>query len=195
MGFLSEPISIIPTRPIRKIGNINVNVIIQENANDTLTITKQPVQQGASITDHSYKEPTSLSMTIYFADNNLSNLLSFNTLLHPLDALSNTLGGLSKVYQDLLDLQSSRSPIDVITPKRIYHNMLISTIAQTTDKNTENCLKIDISFQEVIIVKVSTTQVPRIAQKLAGATGKTENAGKKSALQSLKEGIGGLLKR
>lgn len=172
MSFLSEPISIIPIRPTRKIGDITVNVVLSENTNDTLTITKQPVQQGASITDHAYKEPTIFTSQILFRDNLTLSL--------------------SKLYQNLLDLQMSRVPFDIITPKRIYRNMLIATLAQTTDKTTENCLAINASFQEVIIVKVSTTQVPRVKQKNAAATGKTENAGKKSALQSLKEGIGAL---
>lgn len=194
MSFLTEPVSLIPLRPIRKIGNINVMVVIQENTNDTLTITKQPVQQGSSITDHSYREPTALSMTIYFQNNSLTSLVTSALFTNPLDTLNSGLSGLSKIYQNLLDLQNSRTPFDVITPKRIYKQMLIATLSQTTDKATENCLKIDISFQEVIIVKVSTTQVARIAQKFPGATGKTENAGKKSALQSLKEGIGSLLR-
>lgn len=174
MSFLSEPISLIPIRPVRKIGEISVNVVINENTSDTLTITKQPVQQGASITDHAYKEPTVFSTSILFRDNLTSSL--------------------SKIYQSLIDLQSNRVPFDIITPKRIYRNMLIATLSQVTDKNTENCLSISMAFQEVIIVKVSTTQVPRRKQKNAGTTGKTENAGKKSALQSLKEGIGALFK-
>lgn len=172
MSFLSEPVSLIAIRPARKIGDIAVNVVISENATDTLTITKQPVQQGASITDHAYKEPTSFTTQILFRDNLTLSL--------------------SKLYQQLLDLQVSRVPFDIITPKRIYRNMLLSTLTQTTDKNTENCLAISAAFQEVIIVKVSTTQVPRTRQKKAGSTSKTENAGKKSALQSLKEGIGAI---
>jgi hypothetical protein len=172
MSFLSEPITLIPVKPIRKIGDILVNVVIKEDTNDTLTITKQPVQEGASITDHSYKEPTVFSTSILFRDNL---------------ALS-----LSKIYEQLLDLQASRTPFDIITPKRIYKNMLMSSLSQTTDRQTENCLAINCSFQEVIIVKVSTTQVPRQQQKNPAATGKTENAGKKSALFSLKEGIGAL---
>lgn len=173
MSFLSQPISLIPIKPLRKIGDISVNVVLTENTNDTLTITKQPVQQGASITDHAYKEPTALAMTVLFSAN-----LGLN---------------LDKLYQQLLDLQSSRIPFDIITPKRIYRSMLMGTLVQNTDKNTENCLSINASFQEIIIVKVSTTQVPRSKQRQPGATGATENAGKKSALQSLKEGIGALL--
>lgn len=173
MSFLSVPISIFPVKPLRKIGEIEVHVIINESATDVLTITKQPVQQGASITDHAYMEPTLFNCTILFRDN-----------------LSKSL---SKMYQDLLDLQVSRVPFDIVTPKRIYRNMLISTIGQVTDKSTENCLSITLQCQEVIIVSVTTTTVPRIKQKNPGATGKTEDVGKKSALFTLKQGIGALL--
>lgn len=175
MSFLSEPITLIPVRPVRKVGTINVNVVVSENTNDTLTISKQPVQQGASIADHAYKEPTVFSHSILFRDN-----LSLS---------------LSKIYQQLLDLQSSRVPFDIVTPKRIYHNMLMATLSQTTDKNTENCLSINASYQEVIIVSISTTQVPRSQQRNAGATGATQSAGKKSALLSAKEAVTGLFAR
>lgn len=169
MGFMEIPISLFPTKPVRKIGSITVNVTITESTNDTLTITKQPVQQGASITDHAYKEPTIFQVQALFADN-----------------LNRSL---SKVYQELLDLQSSRVPFDIVTPKRIYKQMLISSLGLTTDKKSENILSILMSFQEVIIVAVTTTTVPRKKQKRPAKTGKTENVGKKSAILNLKEGI------
>lgn len=174
MSFLSVPISLFSIfGKARKINNISVNVIINESTNDTLTITKQPIQQGASIADHAYKEPTALSMQILFRDNLTKSL--------------------SKTYQELLDLQNLRIPFDVVTPKRLYKNMLMATLGQTTDKATENCLSINVSFQEALIVSVLTTQVPRQRQRNPAVTGATQNAGKKSALLSLKEGIGALV--
>jgi hypothetical protein len=181
MGFLSQPITIIPIQPVRKINDIKVNVVIQENTNDTLTITKQPIQMGASITDHSYQEPTTLSMSMYFNDNSLENLFSANTLSNPVATLANT-NGLQKIYNSLQTLQTSRMPFTVITPKRIYTTMLMSALALTTDKATENCLKIDCTFQQIIIVPVSTVSVPRIRQKNPGSTGATQNAGQKSSI-------------
>jgi hypothetical protein len=174
VSFISQPITLQSLfGKKRKIGDINVNVVMNEVTNDTLTITKQPVQQGASITDHAYKEPTVFSMAVLFEDNLFVSL--------------------SKVYQNLLDLQNSRAPFDVITPKRIYRNVLIATLGQTTDKKTENCLAINLTFQEILIVNVVTTSVPRSKQRNPGATGATQNAGKKSALLSVKQGIGSLL--
>jgi hypothetical protein len=167
LSFLSEPITIQSLfGKNRMIGPITVQVVMTENTNDTLTVTRQPVQQGASITDHAYKEPTAFSTAILFKDNLATSL--------------------SKIYQNLLDLQNSRVPFDVITPKRIYHNMLMTVLSQTTDKLTENCLAINASFQEVIIVKVTTVQVNRSNLKNPGSNGATQNAGRKqSALSTL----------
>lgn len=183
MSILSQPIqNILIKTNIRKIGDIEVNVVINENTNDTLQITKQPVQQGASITDHAYMEPTVFSTQIYLSNN---TSLGFS---NPFE----TNNPLAIIYKKLLDLQISRVPFSIITPKRIYPNMLMASLSQTTDKNTESCLAINASFQEIIIVSVSTTTVPRIKQKLPGSTGATQNAGKRSALFSGAEGIGSL---
>lgn len=175
MSFLPQPITLQSLfGKVRKIDSIRVNVVISENTTDTLTITKQPVQQGASISDHAYKEPTILTMVAYFEDNIFTSL--------------------SELYDDLLELQISRVPFDVVTPKRIYENVLLASLTQTTDRSTENCLSVAMTFQEVVIVTVTTTQVPRLRQRIPGATGATQNAGKKSALRSAKEGIGGLFR-
>jgi len=169
MSFITQPLTLLPIRDARKVGDINLNVVISENTTDRLTITNQPVQQGTSITDHSFKEPTALTMAALFE--------------------ANLFVSLSAVYQKLLDLQESRTPFVVVTPKRVYQNMLISSLGLTTDKNTENTLAINFTFQQIIIVNVSTTTVPRDLQKVAAATGKTEKAGRKSALLILKEAV------
>lgn len=152
----------------RQVGTIDVPVIITESTSDTLTITKQPVQQGAPITDHAYKEPTTLSMSTFFQDG-FSRESIFNN------------AKVSAIYQKLIDLQNSRVPFDVTTPKRLYKNMLIASLGLTTDARTENCLAINFTFQEVIIVKVTTVTVARSKQTSPGTTGKTEPAGKKSS--------------
>lgn len=150
------------------IGTIALQVVVNEIAVDTLTVTKQPVQMGASITDHAYMEPTSFSHTIYFAAPGFTGGNS-----------------LSQIYSQLQTLQSSAEPFTIITPKRTYTSMLMTSLSQTTDKLTENCLAIHASYQQVIIVPVSAVAVvPRAAQKNAGSNGATQKVGQKSvALQ------------
>lgn len=163
MSFLSQPVSIFQNLfgVKRQIGNFKAFITTSEETSDRLTITKQPVQQGAMITDHAFKEPTQFSCQIFFA--------------------ANTGLSLRQTYQDLLDLQNSRVPFEIVTPKRVYTSMLIATLSSTTDKTTENCLAIRLACEEIIVVKVNTVVVPRSSQKNPGATGKTEKSREKKS--------------
>jgi hypothetical protein len=147
------------------IGTIAVQVVIDEAATDTLTITKQPVQQGAAITDHAFMEPTAFAHTIYFPSPGFT-------------------GGttLSQIYTKLLTLQSSAQPFDIVTPKRIYSSMLMTSLNQTTDKLTENCLAIHASYQQIILVPVLATQVQINNLAHRGSNSPTQNGGNKSLL-------------
>ena len=176
MSFLSQPLETILIQSKRMIGTIAVQVVTNENTTDQLTITKQPVQMGAVITDHAYMEPTSFSHTIYFAAPGFT-------------------GGttLQQIYQQLLALQSSAAPFSIITPKRTYTNMLMTSLGMTTDKQTENCLSIHASYQQIILVPVSpTTAIPRSHQKNPGANGATQNAGQQSMLSKGQQAIKGI---
>lgn len=161
MSFLSQPISLFPVKPKRQLGAITIDVIISENTTDKLTITKQPIQQGAQITDHAYKEPTTLTMSAHWKDNSTLSL--------------------AKIYQNLLDLQNSRQPFTVVTPKRVYNSMLLETLTCTTDKSTENVLAINMGFQQIIIVQVGTVVIDKSKQRNPGRTQATQNTGKQSA--------------
>ncbi|STL39876.1 bacteriophage protein [Escherichia coli] len=66
-----------------------------------------------------------------------------------------------QTYQELLDLQESRIPFDVVTGKRLYSNMLIRALEVTTDKTTENVLSAVLTLREVII---SRTQQITVAE-------------------------------
>ena len=150
----------------RLIGNIIPDIIIDESTTDSWEITAHPVQQGASISDHKYRKPISLKMAMMYKGDSPSDL------------------GLT--YQKLLDLQADSNLFSVTTPKRIYSNMQIISLSCTTDQRTENVLSISGEFREVIMVDVVVSNVPaRAKQKKAKKTGKTANAGAKSAKEKV----------
>jgi hypothetical protein len=193
MSFLSQPISIIPIQPPRSIGGgiptfaqINMQVVTEERTTDTLNITKQPVQQGAVITDHSFLEPTVFSSTAYFKDNSAS-------LLSEVVSIASPSTGLAAIYTNLLALQALRTPFNIVTPKRLYNNMLLVSLSQTTDKHTENCLSVSMSFQQVIIVTASVVNIPRANQSNPGSNGATQQAGNQQSalLKTFNLGTGG----
>jgi hypothetical protein len=180
VSFLPQPITLQSVfGKKRLIGTITVQVIISEETSDALIITKQPVQTGASITDHSYKEPTALTMRILQQDLSVS-------------AIASTFSGngLSAIYQKFLDLQSSREPFNVITPKRIYKNMLVASIRLNTDKLTENILSLEIGLQQVILVTIGVATIPPSNQRNKKSTQANQSLGKKSALLTGAQGVG-----
>jgi hypothetical protein len=149
------------------IGSITTQVTLNETTTDTLTVTNQPVQQGASIADHAYQEPTVFGCTIY--QQQVSNAIGIVTQT------------LSQIYQQFQNLQSSLTPFSIVTPKRIYNNMLMISLGMTTDKATENILALHLSFKQVILVSVSTTLVVRSNLKNPGSNSPTQNAGTKQS--------------
>lgn len=164
--------------PRRAIGTFNATVTIEEVATDDLEITQHPVQQGASITDHAYLKPASVSIKFLF------------------DAHAQPL---ADTYRQLREFQASREPFDVITGKRQYKNMLCKSLSQTNDRQNENVLSITAQLQEVLITAVTVgSVVARSKHKMPGKTGATENAGSKSAkavspakLKSILAAVGG----
>ncbi|QSW13238.1 hypothetical protein J1F62_20560 [Klebsiella michiganensis] len=160
----------------RRFGLIVPSVVISEKHNDTLEITEHPVEVGAAISDHAYRRPSEVVMQVGFAGG--GSLLDF------LDTTSIGLSaGLSpkETYQELLDLQNSRVPFDVVTGKRIYTNMLIRALEVTTDRTSENVLSAVLTLREVIITSTTTTQVAAKAEmKLGANTSAVQNSGVKT---------------
>ncbi|HHT7473991.1 TPA: phage baseplate protein, partial [Raoultella planticola] len=130
----------------------------------------------AAISDHAYRRPSEVVMQVGFAGG--GSLLDF------LDTTSFGLSvGLSpkETYQELLDLQNSRVPFDVVTGKRIYSNMLIRALEVTTDRTSENVLSAVLTLREVIITSTTTTQVAvKEDMKLGANTSAVQNSGVKT---------------
>lgn len=160
----------------RKIGLIIPSVVVSEKHSDTLEITEHPVEIGAAVADHAYKRPSEVVMEVGFAGG--GSLLDF------VDTSSIGLSlGLSpqETYQELLDLQSSRIPFDVVTGKRLYSNMLIRALEVTTEKATENVLSAVLTLREVLITQTQQITVANKSDMKDGAsTSAVSNSGAKT---------------
>ncbi|MRT14845.1 hypothetical protein GJV07_21450 [Enterobacteriaceae bacterium RIT711] len=166
----------------RRIGLLVPSVVVSEKHSDTLEITEHPVEKPTTdsasgfIADHAYKRPSEVTMECGFAGG--GSLLDFvNT-----SAIGLGLGLSPKeTYQQLLDLQSSRIPFDVVTGKRTYINMLIRTIDVTTDKTSENVLNCTLTLREVILSETQTTTAASKNDMSEGvSTSGVQNSGTKS---------------
>lgn len=150
----------------RHVGGLQFAVTLEEQHEDSVTITEHPVEQGAAINDHAYVNPATLTVRA---------------------GVSDTAGeGVSReMYENLLELMKAREPFQIVTGKRLYKNMLIEGLSATTDATTENALIVTIDCREVIIVETTVVSVPpRKRHKNAGRTGGTADKGAKQAKQS-----------
>ncbi len=148
-------------RPLRSIGGLQFDVTIEESHSDTLEITEHPVEQGASITDHAYMLPSTLTIVAGVSDSGIEGHI----------------GRAKEMYQALRELQGKREPLDVYTGKRVYKNMLISSLATTTDEQTENSLIVTCELQQIITASAQTVRVPRHRQHNGHVTGGTDTRG------------------
>ena len=160
-------------RPRRGLGGLYPDVVVEESHEDSLEITEHPVEQGAAINDHAFKKPEIVTIR---------------------GGAGAGVGGEApgvEFYNQLLALQRSREPFDIITGKRQYKNMLLETLTVTTDANSENCLQFTAQCREVIIVAMQVTSVPpRDRHASPGATGATQAAGQKQLQEQESSGRG-----
>lgn len=155
-------------KPKRQIADMPIaHATIEEVHDDEMEITEQPVEQGAMISDHAFKRPAKVLITVGYSDSPGSSSLIGSVV----SAVTGTIGGVSSllngnsdsgvkaIYAQFLALQASRVLSDVYTGKRVYQNMLVKGIHTVTDKTTENALVLKVSLQQVLIVTQAVAQV------------------------------------
>jgi hypothetical protein len=139
------------------------DVVPEERHEDEMEITQHPVEQGSVISDHAFKLPARLDLTYGWAGGSLQN-----TAMDP--------NFLKLIYAQLLQLQANATLFVVYTGKRTYRNMMIRTLAVTTDKESENILLISIGLQEILMA-VTTAITIAANQALPQKTSPVQNLG------------------
>lgn len=155
---------------------------IEEVHTDDMEITDHPVEQGASISDHAFKRPAEVVITAGWSDspNNsgvvnsvLGSAANANSAVQAVIGAAELLGGILNVldgsstsspstqaYQSLVTMQQNRSLFTIYTGKRTYQNMLIKSLATTTDQRTENSAIIRITCRQLLMAQTQTVTVP-----------------------------------
>lgn len=180
--------------PARSIGSIAIQCTVEEEHYDELIITDHPVEQGAEISDHAFKRPAEVVIRAGWSNSGLQSLITdvsqaidlFSAGILNFSDSTSPFNYADQVYQQLLTLQASRLPFQIITGKRTYQNMLIRSLSVTTDEKTENSLLVTAVCRQVIIAQTQVIPFPDIANMLnAAANAPVINQGS----QNLEPGI------
>ena len=127
-----------------------------------LKITEHPVQSGAAVTDHAFKEPKTLAIDLAMSE--------CGRQLIPAQ-FSGSWSRSVRAYQVLQDMQAARVPVDVLTRLGLYKNMLIESIAASDDYKTLYGLRATVTMKEIIVAAVTTVKISLNVQ-LTGSTNK-----------------------
>lgn len=160
----------------RRIGPFFAQCTVEEHHLDELQITEHPVEAGAAITDHAFKRPAQLVLQVGWSNSSLEAAGDQNFINY--------------VYEQLLFAQLNRQPMQVVTGKRTYNNMLIKLLDTRTTSKSEHSLPITIRCQEIILAQTVTVSVPdNSVMANAPVTGTTQKLGTQGLVDGSKINI------
>lgn len=164
----------------RSIGGIIPDVTIEETHTDKLVTTKHPIERGAAVTDHAYKENPVVTMRVSWSD---SSALIRSIVTGSL--LSGSITSANDLYKSLLDLQTSGKRFDLVTGKRTYDNMLLLQVRNTTDITSENSLMLELELEQQNVVQTAEVALVQTADQAdPSATAPVQNAGTKQPIKA-----------
>lgn len=118
----------------RSIGGVFVDVVISEEHESVMTIAEHPVERGAKISDHAWRERRRVTL---------------EGVVDQSRAIS--------AYQQLLAVQEQAEPFSLVTGLMVYQNMLIERITVTRDREHPRVLKFEAECSEVKIVDTESS--------------------------------------
>lgn len=132
------------------IGGFFFDAILNEEHESELTITEHPVQTGAAVTDHSFLNPSLLTMEVAMSDA-MATMVPGQFTEYYTKSVS--------AYEKLRELQAYRIPLEVHTRLHHYENMLIQSLRAPDDYKTLYGLRCTVVLQEIFVVNVQEETV------------------------------------
>jgi hypothetical protein len=136
------------------IGGYMFDVNFKENYKFENQITQNPVQSGASVSDHVFNQPVTMSFEVGVSDC-LASVVSgqFSTLA----------SRSASAFQILYDLWNKKTVLEVDNYMNgsvfKFSNMLIKSITVTRDKSTHHAIKATIDLQQIIVTNAVSVSV------------------------------------
>ena len=129
-----------------------------------LSITQNPVQTGASISDHAFLVPVRVTAEILMSD----AMQSFN--------VGQFGSGPSRsvdAFRTMLSLQATRMPVSIATRLNTYANMLVASVRATEDQQSAFGAHMWVTFEQIIMASVQQNS-PTTSSNPAGVSKDTQ---------------------
>lgn len=177
-------------RTEKSIGGIQLDAVISESHTNEVSLTSNPVEFGAEITDNAVVQPKQINILAEVSDTPLS-LAAFGQIVDLVTGLFGTsttdnIARSNAAYNAIIQLQEAREPIELQTRLKLYTNMIITNVSVQQDKNTSRIARMSIDLQQVIISESEI--VPLSEEQLRAGSAKeqaspAEKSGRKEATE------------
>ena len=168
-----------------KIGSITLDASVRETHLTTCDLTENPVEDGATITDHVRFKPVELTIDGVISNTPISFAL-INNITGAVDTVTSIFGQTNRsveAYNNLLALQKSREPFEVITGLKRYTDMIMTSLSVPRDASTGNAIHFTAQMKQIIIAKTESSSLGLLDGNLGSSVSslgsKTKSLGKK----------------
>ena len=151
-----------------KIGDLEVDAIIERTTNLNSDVTEYPVEDGFPVADHVSRQPITLSMTVVCTPTPVvaSKSDTDDTKMWHDEEVNSLQGTADKLH----DIYKKGEPIVITTPDAIYKDMIMVQAPLPRSVQDGVCYKMALEFKHVRIVKQKTSEVSSEAEGQAGDT-------------------------
>ncbi len=158
-------VSVFDRRPTRRgrIGDLVMDATISEGHSRSNRVTRWPVENGSTISDHIANEPKRLSVEGFITDSPLESGVQFEQRVQT-------------AYQRLNEMWKGRALVEVVTQYEVYRQMAIEKLDIPKSRQTGESLRFNISFVEIRKVSSQTVAIPAdtLPPRSSASNGPTE---------------------
>lgn len=133
----------------------------------SVSVTNHPVQSGASVSDHAWVEPETVTLSVGVSD-----------AMTDASALTDESRSVA-AFRKLREMALARRPLTLVTRLCVYSNMLVESVSCEESADTMSALRAEITLKRVSMAQVSEMSVQQTASssKIAYETGLQSDAG------------------
>ena len=177
-------------RTEKSIGGIQLDAVISESHVNEVSLTNNPVEFGAEITDNAVVQPKQINILAEVSDTPLG-VAAFGQIVDLVTGLfgtstSENITRSNAAYNAVIQLQEEREPIEIQTKLKLYTNMVITKVTTIQDKDTSRIVRMSIDLQQVIITQSEIVQLSEDQLRAGSAreqASPAEKSGRKEAAE------------
>lgn len=144
------PVSLFFRQEGWSVGEIGLDLILDEEHSQDVVVTEHPVQKGSPVADHVVAEPR---------EGSFRALVTNWSINHPTPDGTDPSNRASEAWEALKALQLKGEPVVIVTALEVYRDVVITHLDTGRDGTTGDALEIQIDFRQIRQVDLKETEV------------------------------------